>query len=238
MNVSPIAQRRIALARLEKQRRQRNGTIDDGAVGLASAGRSAQSEQKPVDGLNPNGTIDHSAPHARNGRALKIDGIYGPKTRQAVLDIQKRHPNLVQDGEVGWRTFVELLREVENLRAAQAVQGNATLVLADAANDAAPVDRAVQLARDYGTRLGLAATQGGQTPSLNYAFKPSPETGRFDADALEVATLLNIPHRTDMPMTNAILDRDGDILYAAIGAQAKVLNDEEQRRKQGLRPHD
>jgi len=166
---------------------------------------------------------------------MKVDDIYGPKTEQAVLNFQRRYANLAHDGAFGPRTFVELLRHVEQSGALKQAAEAGARVAADgeAVGSEATGDRAVQLAREYGTGLGLAITQSGPSPNLRDAFSPSTETGAYDADALEVAAVLKIPHRTDIPMTRKILDRDGDILYAAIGAQEQVLADERRRQRQG-----
>jgi hypothetical protein len=158
-------------------------------------------------------------------------GIDEPVTQRAILDLQERHSNLARDGELGPRSFVELLRHVERSNARKHAAESGAPDAGDAAGEPAPVDRAVQLAREYGTGLALARTRGGPAPKLRAAFSPSRETGEYDADAIEVAAVLSIPHRTDMPMTRKILERDGDILYAAIGAQAKTLADEKRRQK-------
>ncbi|GMG81447.1 hypothetical protein LNKW23_06600 [Paralimibaculum aggregatum] len=39
---------------------------------------------------------------------LKVDGIFGPLTRKAVLDFQKRHKDLADDGVAGSRTMKRL----------------------------------------------------------------------------------------------------------------------------------
>jgi hypothetical protein len=169
--------------------------------------------------------------HRRNKQqeaGLKIDGDWGAKSRQAVLEFQHRHPNLAQDGEIGLRTYTEMLRDDARLRAARQAGEAGVAAAADAI---AGGDRAVRLAREYGSGLGHSITRGGSAPNLRAALSPSPESGEYDADALEVWSTLRVPHRTDIPMTRKILERDGDILYAAIGAQAKVLNDEKRRKQ-------
>ena len=163
---------------------------------------------------------------------MKIDNIYGPKTSQAVLNFQQRYPHLAHDGTYGPRTLIELLRYAEQARAAENPTGaDEPAMGAGAPRDHHAGDRAVRLAREYGAGLGQSTTHGGPAPNLRDAFSTSPETGGYDTDALEVATTLRVPHRTDIPMTRKILERDGDILYAAIGAQAKALNDEKRRQK-------
>ena len=184
-------------------------------------------EKRRIDYNSPPAPVTTPAPAPDT--SMKIDGDWGPKSRQAVLEYQGRHPNLAQDGEIGLRTYTEMLRDDARSRAAGQA-GEAGVAAGDAV---AGEDRAVRLAREYGAGLGHSIVHRGAAPDLRAAFSPSPETGAYDADALEVATTLRIPHRTDIPMTRKILERDGDILYAAIGAHAKVLADEKRRQQWG-----
>lgn len=43
------------------------------------------------------------------GETIKVDGIYGRQTKQAVLDFQRRNPPLAQDGIVGPNTWAKLV---------------------------------------------------------------------------------------------------------------------------------
>jgi hypothetical protein len=51
------------------------------------------------------------------GINLVVDGIVGPRTRQAIEQFQKQHPPLVVDGWAGVQTMARLAEEVEKREA-------------------------------------------------------------------------------------------------------------------------
>ncbi len=62
----------------------------------------------------------------RRGESLKVDGYFGPKTRQAVTDFQNKH-NLGADGKIGVETWKKLA-EGSNLATIDALDFSDTVI--------------------------------------------------------------------------------------------------------------
>ncbi|OLS02379.1 polysaccharide deacetylase family protein [Tissierella creatinophila] len=48
------------------------------------------------------------------GYKLDVDGVYGPNTRSAILDFQRKYPSLVDDGKYGPKTRAVLMKVLKN----------------------------------------------------------------------------------------------------------------------------
>lgn len=154
-----------------------------------------------------------------DGLTLPVNGVFDEATPAAVEVYQARHPTLLQDGIVGLRTLATMLRDEASPEAA----GGAKATIAAGGSSvarppAAAEDRSLRLAYELGEQLGRSHGPGGRAADVDFGFgfKPSPDSGAIDPDALEVSTALRVPHSVDRGLPWASRKRDAAIIYTAL----------------------
>jgi len=157
LKTTAVTARGKRLRGLVRRRREEAALIEFGTYGKHAAPRHRAPSQKET-GFDPEVRTYQKRLTALGLAPGPADGLYGNRTRAAVLAFQRRHDDLVDDGILGRATMAQIDRSIEKRKTPKkAVAGTAILAgAALTAGDSLPPDWMFWLVFGGGLILSIA----------------------------------------------------------------------------------
>lgn len=141
LKTTAVTARGKRLRGLVRRRREEAALIEFGTYGKHSAPRHEKRSQEPI-GFDPEIRTYQKRLAALGLTPGPADGLYGDKTRTAVLAFQNRHADLVNDGILGRATMAQIDRSIEKRQTPKKAMAGTAIIAGAAltAGDRIPPD--------------------------------------------------------------------------------------------------